>query len=96
MPTISVSFFFHSLRKLLWSPHDQQCSFSYTEYTDYKQPLRACYCRKSARARARKAWTAKRLNNALIEHRIGDFDEACDVRTDDEITRLAVFLGSFP
>src|SRR5207247_8187048 len=52
---ISVSFFFHSLRKPLSSPHHQQCSFSYTEYTDYEQPLRACLYRNSTRASPKRA-----------------------------------------
>ena len=36
------------------------------------------------------------LHNALIEHRVRDFHEAGDVRTDNKITRLSVLLRGFP
>jgi hypothetical protein len=36
------------------------------------------------------------LDNALIEHCIGDFDEAGDISTYYKITGLAVLLSSFP
>jgi hypothetical protein len=36
------------------------------------------------------------LHNTLIEHCIGDFDEAGNIGTYYKITRLAVLFGSFP
>ena len=42
------------------------------------------------------ALRAKQLHDALIEHGVRDFYKSGDVRTNDEITGLSVFVGSFP
>ena len=36
------------------------------------------------------------LYDALIEHRIGDFDESGNVRANNKIARMPVFGGGFP
>jgi len=45
---------------------------------------------------AKTALRAKQLHDALIEHGVRDFYEPGDVRTNDEIAGLSVFVGSFP
>ena len=36
------------------------------------------------------------LHHALIEHRVGNLNEAGDVRTDNEIAGMTVLGGRFP
>ena len=45
---------------------------------------------------AKMALRAKQLHDALVEHGVRDFYESGDVRTNDEIARLSVFVRSFP
>ena len=53
-------------------------------------------CRGTASALGKKGVRFKQLHHALIEHGIRDLYESRDVRTNDEIARLAVFVGGFP
>ena len=62
---------------------------------DYRQCLRLSACKQHQRA-AKTALRAKQLHDALIEHGVRDFYESGDVRTNDEIAGLSVFVGSFP
>src|SRR5204862_4453413 len=62
--------------------------------------LRARFTRlslsKQFRRESKKRLTAKRLHDALVKHRVGDFDEPCDIRTNHKITWFSVLGGGFP